>query len=278
MPCAPDCGAGGRLVDADHPAVVVDQRAARVAGVDRGRGLEQAAEELQLAAVVLDRLVAVEARDDADRDRALQRERLADGDRPLAGLEPAAVGELDRRRQLGVAVDLDQGQVGARVGGVDVALDPVAVVEDDGDRRGALGHDVGVGDDQAVARVDEARARGALLDPLAIDRPPPPPKNCESGSAGTSRVPLTMTWSATTDGSTRLTALMMRSWSVVPPLVSGGGVDGRRRVARPGDSREMRARVEHHRETSDDRADQPHDRGPEDTARLHDGLLLLGDW
>ena len=48
MPCAPS-RVGGRLVHADHAAVVVDQRAAGVAGVDRRRGLQQAAEEAQPA-------------------------------------------------------------------------------------------------------------------------------------------------------------------------------------------------------------------------------------
>ena len=53
-------------------------------------------------------LVAVEARDDADRRRLLQFEGFADRDRPLAGLEPIGVREFDRRGQLGIAVDLDQ--------------------------------------------------------------------------------------------------------------------------------------------------------------------------
>src|SRR5665213_1788290 len=46
-------------------------------------------------------------------------------------------------------------------------------------------------------------------------------------------------------------------------------------VAGPGDVREVRARVEHHREAPDDRADQADDGHPEDVlTRLHDPELL----
>ena len=137
-----------------------------------------------------------------------------------------AVGELDRRRQLRVVVDLHQREVGA---GFEEKRWPatrspfanttvILLVP--------LRHDVGVGDDQAVARVDEARARRALDDALALVRRLPPPKNCENGSVGTSCVPLTVTCSATTDGSTRLTALMMRSWSVVPGAARAAALNG----------------------------------------------------
>jgi hypothetical protein len=54
--------------------------------------------------------------------------------------------------------------------------------------------------------------------------PPGPPKNCENGSVGMSRVPFTVTSSETTDGSTRLTALTIRSWSLPPLAVSGAAL------------------------------------------------------
>ena len=71
-------------VDADHLAAHVDQRAAGVAGVDRDVGLDQ---RQQVAGVA--RLGA----DDAGGDGALEAERRADRDHPLADLE------LARRRR-----------------------------------------------------------------------------------------------------------------------------------------------------------------------------------
>ena len=80
------------LVDADHLAVGVEQRAAGVAGVDRRVGLDRAV-DLELGQR-LDR--AVGRRDDPDRERLLLAEGAADrGDR-LADLDLVGVAELER--------------------------------------------------------------------------------------------------------------------------------------------------------------------------------------
>jgi hypothetical protein len=54
------------------------------------------------------------------------------------------------------------------------------------------------------------------------------PEELANGSVGTTCWPFTDTLSATTDGATRLTALMIRSWSLVPELsgaaITSGGL------------------------------------------------------
>ena len=79
-----------RGVDADQPPVHVDQRAARIAGIDGGVGLD---EEL----VVGDAdLRARERRDDAAGHRLADAERIADGEHEIADLETVRIAELDR--------------------------------------------------------------------------------------------------------------------------------------------------------------------------------------
>ena len=85
--------AGGDLrVDADHAAGRVEQRAARVAGVERRVGLDD----------VLDREAArrrdapLQRRDDARGQRALEPERVADRDRRVADAHGGGVAELER--------------------------------------------------------------------------------------------------------------------------------------------------------------------------------------
>jgi hypothetical protein len=82
-----DAGAGARRaedlrVDAHDLAAHVDQRAAGVARVDRDVGLQQ----LQVVAGL-----ALLGADDAGGDGALEAERRADGDHPLADLQAVDV-------------------------------------------------------------------------------------------------------------------------------------------------------------------------------------------
>ena len=69
--------ADDRRGDADHVAVDVDERAARVAGIDRGVGLD----EVGVGAVVLALDAPADGGDDARRDRVREAERVADRDR-----------------------------------------------------------------------------------------------------------------------------------------------------------------------------------------------------
>src|SRR3954467_12467586 len=79
-------------VDADHARVAVEQRAARVAGVDRGVGLDGARDGEPVRRVDL----APEGGDDAGGERALEAERVADGDGEVADAHAPGVGERQR--------------------------------------------------------------------------------------------------------------------------------------------------------------------------------------
>ena len=109
MPTLPPLAAA-RLdlrVDADHAAGGVEQRAARVARVDRGVGLDDA---VDLEAVGrLDR--ALGGRHDAGGQRALEPERVADRDRRVADLDAS-----EEPSASGVRVEAARGRPSARRG------------------------------------------------------------------------------------------------------------------------------------------------------------------
>ena len=98
-------------VDADHLAVHVEQRAAGIALVDRGVGLDVAVVRAGLD-------VAVACRTIPSGDRTAEPERVADRHHPVADLGGVAVAELDERQRV-AGVDLQQRQVGLAVGADD---------------------------------------------------------------------------------------------------------------------------------------------------------------
>src|SRR4051794_35051668 len=152
---------GDLRVDADDLALGVQERAAGVAGVDRGVRLQGAGDREAVGG--LD--VAVERGDDALGDRPLQAERAADGDGGLAWDDLAGVGDgerLEAARDL-AGIDLEHGEVGRGVGADDVGGDRRAVLaEPDDDAAGAF-DDMVVGHDRAVGGDDEAGAGGLAL-------------------------------------------------------------------------------------------------------------------
>ena len=97
MPTLPPAAAAGLdlRVDPDHAAGGVEQRAARVAGVDRRVGLHDVVDREAVGR--LDR--ALQRRDDAGRQRAVEPERVADGDRRVADLQ--RLGRAERQRRAG---------------------------------------------------------------------------------------------------------------------------------------------------------------------------------
>ena len=108
---------GGR--HADDPAAGVEQRAAGVAGVDGGVGLDDA---LDLAAVLgVER--AVEAADDPGRQCPFQAEGVADGEDLLADPQLVAIAQGDREELVGGGVDTDHGHVVVRVGADDLGVE-----------------------------------------------------------------------------------------------------------------------------------------------------------
>ena len=81
MPMLPPLPRQNRGVDADQFAAQIHQRAAGIAGIDGGVGLDEV-----LVAVGVD-AGAAERADDARGHRVLQAERIADGDHIVADLE-----------------------------------------------------------------------------------------------------------------------------------------------------------------------------------------------
>jgi len=83
-----------RRIDADQPPVQVDQRAARIARIDRGVGLDE-------EAVVADAdLRARQRRNDALGDGLADAERIADRDDEIADLDRIGVAKLEHRERL----------------------------------------------------------------------------------------------------------------------------------------------------------------------------------
>ena len=145
-------------VDADQPAGGVDQRAARIAGVDGGVGLNE----------VVDRLgsPADDRADDALRHRLADAERIADREHDVADRDVVDVGELDGLQAVGV--DLEEREVGRGVGAHDLRDVQCAVRPRHGKLRRLLDHVV-VGDDVSVA-IDHDAGPQSLLDHLGRER------------------------------------------------------------------------------------------------------------
>src|SRR4030095_15960298 len=116
--------------DSDNLAVNVEQRSAGVTGVDGGGGLDHVAVEPVVGFAEAGQL-AIEVRDYADRDAELavvaQAIRIDKGERPLAARDAGPVTEF--RGWQAVAIDVDDGQVAARVGREDRAHGRFAVVK-----------------------------------------------------------------------------------------------------------------------------------------------------
>ncbi len=129
---------------ADHLAFGVDQRAARVAGIDRGVGLDGVGDGEAVGC--LDR--AVEAGDDAGREAPGVFEGGADRGHRGADVEVGGVGEFERVQFDAIRDRTDHREVGGVVDAEDFGLVGRAVLEDHLDRGGFV-DDVGGGDDVA---------------------------------------------------------------------------------------------------------------------------------
>ena len=120
----------------------VDQRAAGIARIDRGVGLDEGRESACAD------VGAGERGDDAAGHGLADAERIADGEHEIADLRVARVGEGERRQRL-AGVDAQHGEVDARVRQHQLAREFAAVVRARRDLLAAL-DDVVVGDDDAV--------------------------------------------------------------------------------------------------------------------------------
>ncbi len=145
--------AGDLGVDADDLTARIEQRAARVAVVDRGVGLDRVVDR----ELVRSRHLAVQSADDPARHGFLEAERASDRNHGVTDLELVRIAELHRMKQRRRRVDLDHGQVRRRVGADDRGLVRVPVPEPDRDTV-RLVDDVLVRDDVPVAVDHEAGA------------------------------------------------------------------------------------------------------------------------
>ncbi len=123
-----DLGVARKLrVDADHGAGAVDQRAARVAVVDRGIGLQRVVDR----EVVRRRDLAVDGGDDARGQRAIEPERVADGDDRVADLDVRGVAERQGVQGARGKVDLEDREIGRGVGADDLRARTLSLFENE---------------------------------------------------------------------------------------------------------------------------------------------------
>ncbi len=171
----PDSGAraGVRLdlvVQPEHVAGGVEQRPARVAGVDRRVGLDRAGDRV----VVRRGDAPADRADDAGRRGPRQAERAADRHHRVTDLRGRGVGQRDRMQLGGGDVHADHGHVGRRVGADHLRRGRLAVLELDR-HLGRLVDDVLVGEDVAGLVIDDAGALALRL--LGAAAPPNRPPN-----------------------------------------------------------------------------------------------------
>jgi hypothetical protein len=125
-------------VDADHLSLEIEERPARVSGIDRGVGLDEG---------------------------------RADREHPFAHLHRARIAELDGGKP--GRVDLHHRDVGRLVGAEHLALELAPVDEAHAHFIGAF-HHVRIGEDHAVRLDDEARAHALARRSRAASEPAPP--------------------------------------------------------------------------------------------------------
>ena len=144
-----------RGVDADQAPAEIDQRAAGIAGIDGGIGLD---EELVVGDADLG---ARHRRDDAVGHGLADGERIADGEHHVADLERVGIGELERGEALVLRLEAQHREIRARILEHDLGLEFALVGERDLDLVGAL-DDVIVGDHEAGGVDEDAGAERAL--------------------------------------------------------------------------------------------------------------------
>ena len=154
-----------RRVDAGQVAIGIHQRAAGVAGVDRGVGLDE------VFVVVQAQLITPGGADDAHGHGLADAERVADGQGHVADADVVGAADGDRRQVF--QIDLQHREVGFRVAADHAGQGFTAVLERDHDLVGAAGHVV-VGQDVAFRAHDhagtEARLHALLLGRVVAEK------------------------------------------------------------------------------------------------------------
>ena len=140
-----------RGVDAQQLAVHRQQRAAGIAGIDGGVGLDEFVEFGNTFRA------AAHGGDDAVGDGLPDAERIADRQHQIADLRLVAVLQFQHRQFLAPGIDAQHGNIGMLVMQDHLGGKFTAVAERDANFLGVVDHMV-VGDDQPVAAHDHARA------------------------------------------------------------------------------------------------------------------------
>ena len=144
-------------VDADDLAARVEQRAARVAGIDRGVGLDHVVDR----EAVRSGDEALERAHDSGGRGAVEPEGIPDRDDRIADADDVGVSDGEWRERTRRGLDAEHCEIRGRVGSDDLGLDRVAVREADGDLT-RVAYDVVVRDDVAGLVDDEARSRAPI--------------------------------------------------------------------------------------------------------------------
>ena len=139
--------AGGvnRGVDANDFAVRIDERAAGIAAVDGGVGLDGFVNESGLAGLH----GASDGADYAGGERGLEAERITDGENFLAHLERSGISQRQRREVLSLGIDFQESDVVALVGADEFCRVVGLIAEHNFDGLGAF-DDVEIGEDVAA--------------------------------------------------------------------------------------------------------------------------------
>ncbi len=176
MPCEPpEREKIAVLMPTDSPAEI-DQRAARIAGIDGGIGLD---EELIVGDADLG---ARHRRDDAVGHGLADGERIADGKHDVADLQRVGIGEFERGETLVLRLDAQHREVGAGILEHHLGLEFALVGERDLDLVGPL-DDVIVGHHEPGGVDQHARAERALHLLAAAGPPGMPKKRRKIGSS-----------------------------------------------------------------------------------------------
>ena len=148
-------------IDADQIAVGVDERAAGIAEIDGGIGLDEILEGGEA------KLAAAGGADDALRHGLAQAVGIADGQHDIA--HPQRVGAAQRHDRQIADRQGENGEIGVRILSDDRRLGDAPVGQLHPDGIGARDH-VLIGDDGAL-RIDDHAGPQAALDVLAVTRP-----------------------------------------------------------------------------------------------------------
>ncbi len=131
----------------------IDQRAAGVAWVDGGIGLNE-------VLVVLDAETAASCgTHDSHRGRLADAERIADGENDVAHLHLGGI--ADRKRGQARGIDFDHRHIGLRIGADELCRELPIVAEENLDIGGAI-DDVVVGEDRSIGGDNHAGTQAVL--------------------------------------------------------------------------------------------------------------------